>query len=45
VVIVAVKPHIVATVLKEVASKVTRDQLIISLAAGTKLKTMEEVCR
>ena len=43
VVIVAVKPHIVAAVLKEVASKVTRDQLIISLAAGTKLKTMEEV--
>ena len=44
VVIVAVKPHIVSTVLKEVSSKVTKDQLIISLAAGTRLKTMSEVC-
>lgn len=43
VVIVAVKPHIVASVLKEVSQKVTKDQLIVSLAAGTKLKTMEEV--
>ena len=43
VVIVAVKPHIVSTVLKEVAPKVSKDQLIISLAAGTKLHTMEEV--
>lgn len=42
VVIVAVKPHIVSTVLKEVSSKVTKDQLIISLAAGTRLKTMSE---
>ena len=43
-VIVAVKPHIMSTVLKEVSSKVTKDQLIISLAAGTRLKTMSEVC-
>lgn len=42
VVIVAVKPHIVAHVLQEVSSKVTKDQLIISLAAGTKLRTMAE---
>ena len=42
-VIVAVKPHIVAHVLQEVSSKVTKDQLIISLAAGTKLRTMAEV--
>ena len=33
-----------ATVLKEVSSKVTKDQLIISLAAGTRLRTMSEVC-
>lgn len=45
VVIVAVKPHIVAHVLKEVSSKVTKNQLIISLAAGTKLQTMAEVKR
>ena len=43
VVIVAVKPHIVAHVLDEVSSVVNKDQVIISLAAGTKLKTMAEV--
>ena len=43
VIIVAVKPHIVAHVLDEVSSVVSKDQIIISLAAGTKLETMAEV--
>lgn len=43
VVIVAVKPHIVAHVLDEVSSVINKDQIIISLAAGTKLETMAEV--
>jgi len=43
VVFLAVKPHIIPTVLKEVTADVTSDHLIISLAAGTTLKTMEEV--
>ena len=43
VVFVAVKPHIVSHVLKEVSSVVNKDQMIISLAAGIKLETMAEV--
>ena len=43
VVFLAVKPHIISMVLKEVTADITPDHLIISLAAGTKLKTMEEV--
>ena len=43
VVFLAVKPHNISTVLKEVTGDVTPDHLIISLAAGTTLKTMEEV--
>jgi len=43
VVFLAVKPHIVPTVLKEVTADVTPDHLLISVAAGTTLKTMEEV--
>ena len=43
VIIVAVKPHIVAHVLDEVSSVVSKDQMIISLAAGTKLETMAQV--
>ncbi|XP_065897781.1 pyrroline-5-carboxylate reductase 2-like isoform X2 [Dysidea avara] len=42
VVFLAVKPHIISMVLKEVTADITPDHLIISLAAGTKLKTMEE---
>ncbi|XP_065897774.1 pyrroline-5-carboxylate reductase 2-like [Dysidea avara] len=42
VVFLAVKPHNISTVLKEVTGDVTPDHLIISLAAGTTLKTMEE---
>ena len=43
VVFVAVKPHIVSSVLKEVSPVVHKDQMIISLAAGIKLETMAEV--
>ena len=44
VVVISVKPHILPTVLKEVAPHVTEDHLIVSIAAGVTIKTIEEVC-
>ena len=44
VVVISVKPHILPTVLKEVASHVTKDHLIVSIAAGVTIKTIEQVC-
>jgi len=38
---IAVKPGIVRTVLKEVADRVTPDQLLVSIAAGIPISTME----
>ena len=43
VIIIAVKPHIVAPAIKNVASLVTEDHLIISIAAGISLRALEEV--
>ena len=41
---IAVKPHIVTRVLREVSPAISPDsQLFISVAAGTKLETMEKV--
>ena len=43
VVIVAVKPYIVNKVLREVAPVVHKNSLIVSVAAGITLKSMENV--
>lgn len=43
VVILATKPHILPGVLKEVASAVTKEHTVISLAAGITLKTLESL--
>ena len=40
---VAVKPHAVGRVLKEVAPLITGDHLVASVAAGVTLKTLEKV--
>ena len=45
VILVAVKPHVVTKVLKEVSHCVTRDHLIISVAAGIPLEKIEKVRR
>ncbi len=41
VIILAVKPNIVSTVLKDISSQVTKNHLIISVAAGIPIKFME----
>ena len=43
VVFVAVKPHLVRHVLKEVCGSITKDHIIVSIAAGVTLEGMEEV--
>jgi len=43
VIIIAVKPHIVAPALKEVAPHVTKDHLAVSIAAGITLQTLEQL--
>ena len=43
VVVVAVKPNVVPVVLREVSSCVTRDHLVVSIAAGVKLESIERV--
>lgn len=40
---IAVKPHLVAKILKEISPAVTPDHLIMSVAAGVTLNTMEKV--
>ena len=40
---IAVKPHLVAKVLREVSPFVTPDHLIMSVAAGVTISTMEKV--
>lgn len=42
VIIIAVKPNQVAGVLKEIASSVTREHLMISIAAGIRISTLEK---
>ena len=41
--VLAVKPNIVKNVLNEVAPVISRDSLIVSLAAGVKIRTIEQV--
>lgn len=43
VVFVAVKPHLVPLVLNEIAQHVTDRHMIVSVAAGVTLATLEEV--
>ena len=45
VVVVAVKPNVVPSVLREVSPVVTRDHLFVSIAAGVRIKSIEEVRR
>lgn len=45
VVVVAVKPNVVSTVLREVSPVVTKDHLFVSIAAGVKIRSIEEVRR
>ena len=40
---VAVKPHHVASVLREISPAVRKDHMIISVAAGTTLETLIQV--
>ena len=42
-IIIAVKPHVVSPILQEVSSKVTREKLFLSIAAGVTLETLEKV--
>lgn len=42
VVLLAVKPHILPTVLREISSQLTCDHVIVSVAAGVTLHTLEE---
>lgn len=41
-IIIAVKPHVVSPILQEVSSKVTREKLFLSIAAGVTLETLEK---
>ena len=41
---IATKPHTVGAVLREVSPLVRRDQLFVSLAAGTTLCSLSKVC-
>jgi len=43
-ILLAVKPQYISTVLKEIAPVLTSDHLLISIAAGVTLKTMESCC-
>ncbi|XP_003388469.1 PREDICTED: pyrroline-5-carboxylate reductase 1, mitochondrial-like, partial [Amphimedon queenslandica] len=42
VLLVAVKPHVVPKVLKEVSPCITKDHLIVSVAAGVTIETIEK---
>ncbi|XP_060069840.1 pyrroline-5-carboxylate reductase 2-like [Ylistrum balloti] len=41
-VVLAVKPHVITPVLKQVSSSFSRDKLMVSIAAGITLSTLEE---
>ena len=43
VIILAIKPYVVSTVLKEICGLVEQRHLIVSIAAGIKIKTIENV--
>ena len=40
---IATKPHAVAPVLREISSVIQRDQLFVSMAAGTTLRSLAKV--
>ena len=42
-IILAVKPLVIKPVLKEIANSVTKDHIIVSVAAGVFIKDIEEV--
>lgn len=42
-VVLAVKPHVITPVLKEVCSSFSRDKLMVSIAAGIPISTLEKV--
>ena len=42
-IVLSVKPNVVRPVLQEVSSVISKDNLIVSIAAGIKLATIEEV--
>ena len=42
-IVLSVKPNVVRPVLQEVASVISKDNLIVSIAAGIKLAMIEEV--
>ena len=44
VLLIAVKPHVVPKVLQEVSHCITKDHLIVSVAAGVTIETIEKVC-
>lgn len=39
----AVKPHLVPAILREVAPHITREHVVVSVAAGVTIATLEEV--
>lgn len=43
VIIIAVKPNVVKSLLKEVSPFITKDKLIVSIAAGVRISTIEEL--
>ena len=42
-IVLAVKPNIVRPVLQEVSSKVSREKIVVSIAAGIPISTIEQV--
>lgn len=42
-IVLSVKPNMVKPVLQEVSSLISKDNIIVSIAAGIKLATIEEV--
>ena len=42
-IVLAVKPNIVRPVLQEVSQKVSREKIIVSIAAGIPISTIEQV--
>lgn len=43
VVVIAVKPNVVSSLLKEVSPFITKDNLVVSIAAGIRISVIEEV--
>ena len=43
VIVIAVKPNVVSSLLKEVSSSITKDNLVVSIAAGIRISMIEDV--